>query len=117
MKRAQEQKIDIRKPAERPLNASDKKGLVNSLDVEDKIELERREAYIEPQTRDLLRKLLQEGDKKELIPVYTPGIGFVYQITCSSSGKTETDQLSRDCLENLVELDILHKSFYEVCLV
>ena len=113
MKRSQEQKKDIGKPAEQPLNASDNKGSVNSLDVEDKIELERREAYIEPQTRDLLRKLLQEGDKKEIIPVYTPGVGFVYPISCSSSGKTETDQLSRDCLENLVELDILHKSFYD----
>ena len=83
------------------------------MDFEDKIELERREAYIEPETRDLLRKLLQDGDKKEIIPIYTPGLGFVYQITGSTSSKNETEQLSRDCLENLAQLGILQKSFYD----
>ncbi|MGA3290334.1 MAG: hypothetical protein ABSD42_08865 [Candidatus Bathyarchaeia archaeon] len=115
MKKSQEQKTDAKKAAEQPNEntISDKKEAINAIDVEDKIELERREAYIEPETRDLLRKLLQDGDKKEIIPFYTPGSGFVYQVTSSTSGKNETDQLSRDCLENLVQLGILQKSFFE----
>ena len=40
------------------------KEAIKAIDLEDKIELERREAYIEPKTRDLLRKLLQGGDKR-----------------------------------------------------
>ena len=50
------------------------------MDQEDKIEQERTEAYIEPKTRDLLRKLLQEGDNEEITPYYAPDSGFVYQI-------------------------------------
>jgi len=78
MKKSQEQKTDAKKAAEQPNEntISDKKEAINAIDVEDKIELERREAYIEPETRDLLRKLLQDGDKKEIIPFYTPGSGL-----------------------------------------
>ena len=90
MKKAQEQKVEIKKPAEKPNKISDKRESVNAIDVEDKMELERREAYIEPETRDLLRTLLLEGDKKEIIPVYSPGIGFVYQVTGNASSKNET---------------------------
>jgi ssDNA-binding Zn-finger/Zn-ribbon topoisomerase 1 len=115
MKKSQEQRTDAKKTAEQPKEntISDKKEAINAIDVEDKIELERREAYIEPKARDLLRKLLQDGDKEEIIPIYTPGLGFVYQITGSTSSKNETDQLSRDCLENLAQLNILQKSFFD----
>src|SRR5208283_3827225 len=60
-----------------------------------------------------LRKLLQDGDKEEIIPIYTPGLGFVYQITDGTPGKNESDQLSRNCLENLAKIGILHKSFFD----
>ena len=113
MKKVQEQKVEIKKPAEQQNNISNKRESINAIDAEDKIELERREAYVEPGTRDLLRTLLQEGDKAEIIPVYTPGIGFVYQVTSSTSSKNETDQVSKDCLENLVRLDILQKNFFD----
>jgi ssDNA-binding Zn-finger/Zn-ribbon topoisomerase 1 len=115
MKKSQEQKTDTKKTAERQKenNISDKKDEIKALDIEDKIELERREAYIEPETRVLLRKLLQDGDKEEIIPIYTPGLGFVYQITGITSSKNETEPLSRDCLENLAQLDILQKSFFD----
>ena len=61
-------------------NSNKQKETVKTMDLEDKIELQRREAYIKPKTRDLLRKLLQAGDKEEIIPVYTSGVGFVYPI-------------------------------------
>lgn len=83
------------------------------LDVEDKIELERREAYTEPKARDLLRKLLQEGDKEEISPIYIPGEGFVYPITSGLSIKNETAIVSIDLLENLGHLNILQKKFFD----
>jgi predicted RNA-binding Zn-ribbon protein involved in translation (DUF1610 family) len=83
------------------------------MNLEDKIDLERREAYIEPQTRDFLRKLLQDGDKVEIIPIYTPGLGFEYRITGTTSNINETDKLSRNTLENLAQLGILQKTFYD----
>ncbi len=65
MKKSQEQKAEIKKTSGAAKQySSDKKESINTIDVEDKIELERREAYIEPKTRDLLRKLLQDGDRR-----------------------------------------------------
>jgi predicted RNA-binding Zn-ribbon protein involved in translation (DUF1610 family) len=82
-----------------------------SIDLEDRIELERREAYIEPKTRDLLRKLLVCADNEEITSVYTPSFGFVYQIPDPTSNENEPDKISRDFLENLAKLDILLKNF------
>lgn len=65
LKKVQEQKVEIRKPAEQGNNISNKRESINVIDVEDKIELERREAYIETETRDLLRTMLLDGDKKK----------------------------------------------------
>ena len=116
MKRTQEQETVIRRTAEQPkanIISYKDKDTIKAFDAEDKIELERREAYIEPETRDLLRKLLQDGDEEEIIPIYTPGIGFVYQVTGNASNKNEVNQLSRECLENLVQLDILQKRFFD----
>ncbi len=110
MKKTQEQKTDT-KPAE-PLNSSSiKKDAFADVSAEDKIELERREAYIEHKTRNLLRHLLQGGDKEEIIPTYTPGSGYMYKVT--NNGSNETDEFSKDCLEDLDRLDILHKSFFD----
>ena len=89
------------------------KDSVKTIDLEDKIELERREAYIEPKTRDLLRKLLQAGDKEEIIPQFTPGEGFVYQMSCNYQDEVEAEKTSRKCLEDLAELDILQKTFFD----
>ena len=116
MNKNQEQETVMKRTAEQ-IKAniiSDKnKVTIKAFDAEDKIELERREAYIEPETRDLLRKLLQDGDEEEIIPIYNPGIGFVYQVTGNASNKNEVNQLSRECLENLVQLDILQKRFFD----
>ena len=83
---------------------------MKSIDLEDKIELERREAYIEPKTRDLLRILLQYGDNKEIIPTYSSGVGFIYQIE-DRACKDEINTISIDFLLKLSRLDILKKSF------
>jgi predicted RNA-binding Zn-ribbon protein involved in translation (DUF1610 family) len=119
MKKSQEQKTDTKKTAEpqKENNISDKKDAIKALDIEDKIELERREAYIEPETRDLLRKLLQDGDKEKLIPKFVQGQGFVYQVSNPALNDSQAKIISKDLLENLVCLDILKRTFYESVLV
>jgi len=83
-----------------------------TMKLEDLMEQERREAYIKPETRDLLRKLLQGGDKQEIIPKYFLSLGFIYEIGNTSDGNT-TSQITADCLENLARLGILQKDFYD----
>ena len=97
----------------RAFSSKSKEPIKPAIDLEDKIELERREAYILPETRDLLRKLLQAGDKEEIIPIYTPGLGYVYQITDESLNENETYQISREFLANLARLDILQQEFFD----
>ena len=89
------------------------KETIRSIDQEDKIDLERREAYIDPKTRDLLRKLLQDGDKEEIIPIYSPKSGFIYPLTGTQLTESEVGNIPREHLENLAELNILQKEFYD----
>ncbi|TFH23631.1 hypothetical protein E4G67_02850 [Candidatus Bathyarchaeota archaeon] len=81
-----------------------------AINLEDKIELDRREAYIEPNTRDLLRIMLQYGDNNSISPIYSSGLGYIYQIE-DRVCKGEINTLSKDLLLNLAKLDILTKSF------
>ncbi len=81
-------------------------------DLEDKIELERREAYIEPRSRDILRNLLALGDNAEISPTYNSELGFIYKLP-DAANKDETDVVSFDRLLNLARLDILSKSFFD----
>ena len=85
---------------------------IKTLDTEDKIELERREAYIEPYSRDLLRQILGCCDKEEIIPKFVQGEGFVYHAPNNVKGSQEK-VISKDLLENLTRLDILKKAFYD----
>jgi predicted RNA-binding Zn-ribbon protein involved in translation (DUF1610 family) len=85
---------------------------IKSIDLEDKIELERKEAYIEPKTRDFLRILLQYSDNIEISPKISAGIGYIYQIVdhlCPDDVQT----ISVDFLLKLSRLDILKKSFFD----
>lgn len=79
------------------------------LDSDDQIEQERRDAYIEPKTRSLLRDLIQCEDKAEIIPKYNPSIGFIYEL----SQREPEDYIPKSFLENLARLDILHKEFFD----
>ena len=84
-----------------------------TFDPEEKIELERREAYIEPISRDLLRTILECSDKEEIIPKFVQSKGFVYQSLDNVLDGTEEKVLSKDLLENLARLDVLKKAFYD----
>src|SRR5208337_3928816 len=79
---------------------------MQTIDLDDKIELERREAYIEPKTRQLLRELIQCEEKDQIIPNYNPGLGFVYQLKEQKTDAPEMSNIPKDFLENLARLDI-----------
>lgn len=96
---------------ERALN----KESIKIMELEDKGELGRREAFVDPKIRDLLRKLLLVGDKEGIIPVYIPSLGFVYQVTDNPTSENETNNISRDFLESLVELIYYKRVFMIQC--
>ncbi len=112
----QQQKTDPKKTEEQPkekIGTEKNTETAKTISQEDKIELERRGAYIEPQTRDLLRRLLEDGNNVEIIPKYNPGLGFEYHSTISTLNIAETDKLSKATLENLTQLGILKKTFFD----
>jgi predicted RNA-binding Zn-ribbon protein involved in translation (DUF1610 family) len=86
---------------------------IKTLDTEDKVEVERREAYIEPHARDLLREILESSDNEEIIPKFVIGQGFVYRVANRYSSEPSTKVISKDLLENLARLDILKKAFFD----
>ncbi len=111
-----QQKTDSKKTAEQPkekVSADKNTETIKTMSLEDKIDLERKGAYIEPQTRDLLRRLLEDGDNVEIIPIYNPGLGFEYHSTLSTLNIAKIDKLSKTTLENLAQLGILKKTFFD----
>lgn len=113
-----------KKSAEKALEAEEKQApyrkqfgktgeiTAGTLEIEDEIQLERREAYVEPLTRQVLRNLIESGKEGEIIPFYHPASGFTYEAKVSQKGNGP-HRYSREFLENLVRLDILQKSFYD----
>ncbi len=86
---------------------------VEASNQEDKMELARRDAYIDPKTRDLLRQLLQLGDKAEITPAYDPQEGFVYRMTNLDQKDAGANKLSIEFLGNLSALNLLEKKFFD----
>ena len=83
---------------------------VGPSDIEDEIQIERREAYVDPLTQQILRNLLESGEEGEIIPFYHPASGFTYEAKVSHKGNGPHN-IPRDFLEKLVRLDILQESF------
>src|SRR5512135_2976958 len=77
-----------------------------SIEVEDKIELERREAYLEPKTRDILRYLLQGGDQAQILPIYRTAVGYVYELPDPGNEKFN-NMITKEHLLDLARLGIL----------
>lgn len=87
--------------------------LVKPIDLNENIERERQEAYVDPKTRELLRDLIQYQEKAEIIPIYSPNLGFIYQTTKKNPNQAELGDISKEFLENLARLDILQADFYD----
>ncbi len=123
MKREPEPDLTTQRPAQRPPqpNASRSRESeelpIGSADIEDAVQLERREAYTERPTQKLLRFLLV--NEKDITPVYNPAEGFTYENIASIIGDTQAShQKTAEFLERLARLDILKKvSLMELQLV
>jgi predicted RNA-binding Zn-ribbon protein involved in translation (DUF1610 family) len=106
MKRNEEQNDNANKRlTEVPPNKS-----ATASELEDKIELERREAYTDPLTRDVLRTLLSSENQAELVPIYY-GAGFEYQLPYQMSERFN-NSVPKEHLLTLTQLDILSKKFH-----
>ena len=44
-----------------------------------KIDDERNKVYLEPESQNLLRELIKNGDNTQIVPTYDPNLGFVYK--------------------------------------
>lgn len=82
-------------------------------DKKEEIELERREAYIERPTLKLLRNLLGNGKKAEILPTYDPASGFRYKVVESVFEENVSQEKAKEFLERLSRLEILKKSFFD----
>jgi ssDNA-binding Zn-finger/Zn-ribbon topoisomerase 1 len=82
-------------------------------DIEDETQLERREAYVEVETQKLLRDLLQNETREEIVPSYEPANGFVYRSVESILEEKTDNKNIPEFLERLTRLDILRKEFYD----
>jgi predicted RNA-binding Zn-ribbon protein involved in translation (DUF1610 family) len=83
-----------------------------TIEIEDGIQVERRRAYVEPLTRQVLRNLIESGKEGEILPSYHPGSGFTYESKLPKKGNGP-ERMAREFLENLTRLGILQKSFYD----
>jgi hypothetical protein len=86
---------------------------IGAPDIEDEIQLERREAYVEVETQKLLRELLRNETREEIVPSYDPAHGFVYKLVESILDEKTDNKNIPEFLERLTHLDILRKSFYD----
>lgn len=81
-------------------------------EIEEGSQVERRKAYVEPITRQVLRNLLESGKEGNIVPSYHLTSGFTYD-TKVPPKRNGPDRISRAFLENLAQLDLLQKSFYD----
>ena len=91
----------------------DKEIHIGAPDIEDEIQLERREAYLEVETQRLLRELLRIEPQEEIIPSYDPAKGFVYESVEPIFEETTDSKKVARFLERLTKLDILKKTFFD----
>jgi predicted RNA-binding Zn-ribbon protein involved in translation (DUF1610 family) len=93
-------------------NKSRKQSLANTK-TEDELNAERKEAYMEVPTQNLLRGLLKKGKNTEICPNYEPSIGFVYESIEPALQGENSSEKAAEFLEHLAQLDILKKSFFD----
>ena len=109
-KMAKEERKDSKPKAE---YKKSKEIAIGTPDIEDEIQLERREAYIETETQKLLRELLQDEAQEEIIPFYDPANGFVYKSVEPILEETTDNKNAPEFLERLARLGILKKIFHD----
>lgn len=89
-----------------------KEHLLTAADLDYDFQTERKQAYMEGPTQNLLRSLLKKGKTGEILPSYDPASGFIYK-TIEPALEEVSHEKAKEFLERLTRLDILKKSFYD----
>jgi hypothetical protein len=120
MKKEAEPKTDANTEKEKPKDSSPrahpkqtKEISIGTPDIEDEIQLERREAYTEVETQQFLRDMLHNPEQEGVTPSYDPAKGFVYKSVEPIFAEKADPKKVNEFLERLTKLDILKKSFYD----
>ncbi|MFC1488042.1 hypothetical protein ACFLRN_10205, partial [Thermoproteota archaeon] len=48
-------------------------------ETDEQLQEERKKAYLKQSSQNLLRRLLENGNQAEIIPIYDPTLGFIYK--------------------------------------
>lgn len=82
-------------------------------ETDEQLQEERKEAYLERPSQNLLRRLLKNGNKAEIIPIYDPKLGFIYKTAQQAFEEEISHEKVIDFLERLTRLGILEKRFFD----
>ena len=91
----------------------DEKNLEKSREKQ-QIDDERTKVYLEPESQNLLRELIKNGDNTQIVPTYDPNLGFVYKKVEQAFEQETSPEQMINFLNKLTELDILKRSFFEM---
>ena len=91
----------------------DKKQPSDAPQTENDFQIERKEAYLERSTQNLLRSLINSDKNQEILPKYNPTSGFVYNSIEPAFEEEISHEKAAEFLERLTRLDILKKSFFD----
>jgi len=82
-------------------------------ETDEQLQEERKEAYLERPSQNLLRRLLKNGNNAEIIPIYDPNLGFIYKTAQQAYEEEISHEKVIDFLERLTRLGILEKRFFD----
>jgi len=84
-----------------------------TVETEEQLQEERKEAYLERSSQNLLRRLIKNGNNAEIIPSYDPNLGFIYKTAQQAFEEEISHKKVIAFLERLTRLGILEKRFFD----
>ena len=90
-----------------------KEKLSKTKETDEYLQEERKEAYLERPSQNILRSLLKNGNNAEIIPIYDPKLGYIYRTVEEAFEEEISRQEVLDLLDRLTHLGILEKKFFD----
>ena len=82
-------------------------------ETDEQLQEKRKEAYLERPSQNLLRRLIKNGNNAEIIPIYDPNLGFIYETAQQAFEEEISHEKVIAFLERLTRLEILEKRFFD----
>ncbi len=86
---------------------------IMSRENEEKFQEERKKAYFELPSQNLLRTLLKNGNNTEIIPIYDPNLGFIYKTAEQAFEEEVSQERVMNLLGRLTRIGVLERRFFE----